>query len=101
VKLVEECVGIGELVRGEHVYRAIRYRVSRFQGMALSGLPVPGVYRIEGSVELDRVPNPAELVGSSLTLKLEDGRALPITLADTGGRVLAEGHGPKHGCSCC
>jgi hypothetical protein len=101
VKLVEEVAGVGELVRGERVFRSIRYRISRFQGMALSGLPVPGLYRIEGSVALDAVPNRSELVGASLTLMLEDGRALAITLADEGGRVLAEGHGPKHGCSCC
>ena len=92
---------MGELIRGEHTFRSVRYRISRFQGMALSGLPVPGLHRIEGSVELDGVPHAAALVGASLTLRLEDGRDLPITLVDAHGRVLAEGHGPKHGCSCC
>jgi hypothetical protein len=92
---------VGELIRGEQTFRSVRYRISRYQGMALSGLPVPGLHRIEGSVGLDDVPHAAELVGATLTLRLEDGRNLPITLVDTGGRVLSEGHGPKHGCSCC
>jgi hypothetical protein len=35
-----------------------------------------------------------------LTLRLQDGRALGITIADTTGRVLAEGHGPSR-CLCC
>ena len=101
MKLVEECAGVGELSRGELVFGSVRYRISRFQGMAASGLPVPGLHRIEGAIALDAVPRPAELVGANLTLKLEDGRALGITLADADGRVLAEGHGPKHGCACC
>jgi len=42
----------------------------------------------------------APFVGSSLVLRLEDGRALGITLADGAGRVLAEGHGPSR-CLCC
>jgi hypothetical protein len=33
-------------------------------------------------------------------LRLEDGRALPVTLADACGRVLSEGHGPSR-CQCC
>jgi hypothetical protein len=47
------------------------------------------------------VRDPAALVGANITLDLEDGRSLALTLADADGRVLAEGHGPGHGCSCC
>jgi hypothetical protein len=49
------------------------------------------------------VDTPADLeplIGQSLTLRLEDGRAIAITIADTTGRVLAEGHGPSR-CLCC
>jgi hypothetical protein len=35
-----------------------------------------------------------------MTLRLEDGRALAITLVDIEGRVLSEGHGPTK-CLCC
>jgi hypothetical protein len=98
LKLVEECTGEGELLRRGEILGRVRYRISRYQGMLEgSGLPVPGMHRIEGSIDLDDATG---LVGASLTLRLEDGRSLPITLAE-GGRVLTEGHGPAHGCSCC
>jgi hypothetical protein len=67
----------------------------------MSGLPIPGLHRIEGSLALSDVPEAAELVGANITLELEDGRSLALTVADASGRVLAEGHGPKHGCGCC
>ena len=99
--LVEECSGIGELISGNEVFRPVQYRISRFQGMAHSGMPVPGLHRIEGSVDLAAIPGAASLIGASLTLRLDDGRTLAITLTGEDGRVLAEGHGPRHGCSCC
>jgi hypothetical protein len=101
VKLVEECAGVGALSwRGERFSR-IPYRISRFQGLTTSGLPIPGLQRIEGAIAIEEVERGARLVGSNVTLELEDGRTLNLTLADDSGRVLAEGHGPKHGCSCC
>jgi hypothetical protein len=50
---------------------------------------------------MSEIEDATGLVGATFTLELEDGRSLNLTLADDGGRVLAEGHGPKHGCSCC
>jgi hypothetical protein len=101
VKLVEECCGVGSLRWRDKTLRTIRYRISRYQGMALSGLPIPGLHRIEGTVELESVPDAAALVGAHVALDLEDGRTLALTVADEHGRVLAEGHGPRHGCGCC
>jgi len=101
LKLVEECSGTGELLFASEVLGAVRYSISRFQGMAPSGMPVPGLHKIEGSIDVEAIPDAASLVGSGLTLRLDDGRTLAITLADERGRVLAEGHGPGHGCSCC
>jgi hypothetical protein len=101
LKLVEEYAGVGSLRMQDREIAAIPYRISRFQGMALSGLPIPGLQRIEGTVTLTNVPDAAGLVGASITLDLEDGRSLALTVADEEGRVLAEGHGPRRGCSCC
>jgi hypothetical protein len=101
LKLVEECAGLGELIAGPQTFQQVPYRISRYQGMASSGLPIPGLHRIEGSIGVEHVPNAAALVGGAFTLKLEDGRSVALTLAAADGRVLAEGHGPKHGCSCC
>jgi hypothetical protein len=99
MKLVEEYAGVGDLEgRGESIPQ-VRYRISRYQGFVEhSGLPVPGVHRIEGSV--DTAADLEPLIGQQLTLRLEDGRALAVTVADTSGRVLVEGHGPSR-CLCC
>ena len=101
LKLVEEYAGVGSLRCGDRTIAAIPYRISRFQGMALSGLPIPGLHRIEGTLALANVPAAADLVGADVTLELEDGRSLALTVADDSGRVLAEGHGPRRGCGCC
>jgi hypothetical protein len=101
LKLVEEYAGVGSLRFGGRTLAAIPYRINRYQGMAVSGLPIPGLHRIEGTLALATVPGAAELVGADVTLELEDGRSLALTVADENGHVLAEGHGPRRGCGCC
>jgi hypothetical protein len=101
MKLIEECQGTGELVRQGQSLRSVGYRVFRYQGMTEgSGMPIPGLFRIEGSIDFDANRDSLEWLGESLGLKLEDGRVLGITLVDTEGRVLSEGHGPSK-CLCC
>ena len=101
MKLVEDATGVGEVVGCRGDAHRVRYRISRYQGMLVgSGMPVPGVHRLEGSIDLAGVADPASLVGEPLTLTLEDGRAIAVTLADAAGRILVEGHGPGR-CSCC
>ena len=101
-KLVEECAGTGQLIDKHAVVREVRYTLSRYQGMLEgSGMPIPGLHRVEGSVDYDGTETPDHLVGSDFTLRLEDGRTLAITLAGRDGRILSVGHGPGRGCSCC
>jgi hypothetical protein len=101
MKLVEETCGIGELASEGVVLREVPYRISRFQGMTEgSGLPIPGLHRIEGSIEFSPNTEPLEWVGVPLSLKLQDGRVIGITLVNTQGRILNEGHGPSK-CLCC
>ena len=97
MKLVEECTGIGDVIREGGVTHGVRYRINRYQLMMPSGLPIPGAHRIEGAIE----PGGADLAGKTITLTLEDGRSMSLTVSDAEGRVLAEGHGPGKGCSCC
>jgi len=101
-KLVEECSGSGDLMQNGAVLRHVRYVINRYQGMLDgSGMPVPGLHRIEGSVDMRLDEHDTSLVGTPLMLRLEDGRTLAVTLVDRSGRVLTEGHGPAGGCSCC
>jgi len=100
MKLVEECSGVGDLSAKGEVLRHVRYKIARYQAFSGNGLPIPGLHRVEGAVDVPARGDLAEFVGTPLILRLEDGRALAITLADAGGRVLAEGHGPSR-CLCC
>jgi len=100
-KLVEESAGQGELSRCGALLHSVRYRISRFQAqLGESGLPVPGVYRIEGTLEFGPSGTPAELIGQAFTLTLDDGRALDVTVTSADGRILTEGRHPR-GCACC
>jgi hypothetical protein len=101
MKLVEESSGIGKLMLNGVALRQVRYRLSRFQGILEgSGLPVPGLHRIEGSIEFIANTDPHEWIGAPLNLKLQDGRVVGITLVNGEGRILTEGHGPTK-CLCC
>ena len=101
MKLVEEYAGVGDLSTQGDVVGRVRYQIARYQGMHdVSGVPIPGLHRIEGSLAAVQTVDFARLVGRSLILRMEDGRALGITLANDDGRVLAEGHGPMK-CLCC
>ena len=98
-KLVEELSGTGELVKDGTVLGAVQYSITRYQGFLVgSGMPIPGLHRIEGSTDYGVAD--VTLIGRPLVLRLEDGRALGVMLADRGGRLLSEGHGPSR-CSCC
>jgi len=89
-------------MRGDDVIRRVRYRIARYQGMLDgSGMPIPGLHRIEGSVDLEGVTIPADAGGGPIMLRLEDGRSVGIAIAGSDGRILEEGHGPGRGCSCC
>ena len=98
-KLVEELSGTGDLEDQGTVLRRVRYSVARYQGMLVgSGMPIPGVHRIEGSTDFEVTD--VSLIGKPLTLRLEDGRALGVVLTARDGRLLSEGHGPSR-CLCC
>jgi hypothetical protein len=100
LKLVEESSGVGQLEFQDDVIPEVKYDVARYQGFSESGLPVPGLFRLEGSIDMGVIGKPEVGVGSDLILRLDDGRALRITLADGEGRILTEGHGPSR-CTCC
>ena len=101
MKLIEDGSGVGELIREGRTLRRVRYQVRRYQGvMEGSGLPIPGLFRIEGSIDFDPAKDSPDWLDTPLTLRLEDGRALGIHVVDSKGRILSEGHGPLK-CMCC
>lgn len=100
MKLIEQCDGTGELQWRGRVFPRIRYHIRRYQGMASSGLPVPGLHRIEGSLDVAAIPEAAQMAGCNLKLRLEDGRSLPVSIESGDGRVLVYGRGPGR-CGCC
>ena len=98
--MTEELTGVGELFQDGTVLRRVRYSITRYQGFLVgSGMPIPGLHRIEGSTDYEVTD--ASLVGRPLMLRLEDGRTIGVTLAARDGRILSEGHGPGGGCQCC
>jgi hypothetical protein len=101
MKLVEERSGQCRLtVRGQS-FGQVPYSINRFQAMTAGGLPVPGLHRIEGRVALDVLPDAAGIEAEmAVSMELEDGRRIDLTLVDLEGRVLAIGHGPGK-CGCC
>jgi hypothetical protein len=101
MKLVEERTGVADLLHKGEILRQVRYRFSRYQGMLEgSGMPIPGLHRIEGAIDFDQARDPADLVGAALVIRLEDGRSLSITMTGRDGHILSEGHGPMR-CLCC
>ena len=100
MKLVEQLSGSGPLIRDNEILFTVRYDIRRFQGMSSSGLPIPGMFRIEGKLDVESSEKLETFVDRPLTLRLEDGRALRITVVDRSGRILSEGHGPTK-CLCC
>lgn len=101
MKKVEESSGVGELRSSEKALCQVGYRLTRFQGLVEeSGLPIPGVHRIEGTLKFKPDTNSQEWIGIPLRLKLEDGRMFGITLVNNEGCILSEGHGPSK-CLCC
>lgn len=97
---VEERHGTGAVTCAGIRYEGVTYEISRFQGMTRAGLPVPGVHRLDGRIELADVKTRAALAGRSIVLHLEDGSVMNLELLDADGRVLAHGHGPGQ-CRCC
>jgi hypothetical protein len=100
VKLVEETSGDGELLLKSLVLRRVRYQIKVFQGMYGNGMPNPTQRTVEGSIEVGAEEGAGDLVGANLTLRLEDGRRIGVTIADESG-AIHQRPACTTGCSCC
>jgi hypothetical protein len=101
VKLVEETSGDGELLLKSHVLRRVRYQIKVFQGLYANGMPNPMQRTVEGSIDVDVAGDgTSDLIGVNLTLRLEDGRRIGVTVADDAG-TIHQRPACTTGCSCC
>jgi hypothetical protein len=100
VKLVEESAGTGDLLLQSLVLRQVRYQIKVFQGMFANGLPNPAQRTVEGSLDFGGDNASADLVGANLTLQLQDGRKIGITISDDTGTIHTR-PACTTGCSCC
>jgi hypothetical protein len=100
MKLVEETSGTGELLLKSLVLRRVRYQIKVFQGMYGNGMPNPMQRTVEGSIEVGAEEGAGDLVGANLTLRLEDGRRIGVTIADDSG-TIHQRPACTAGCSCC
>ena len=100
VKLVEETSGTGELLLKSLLLRRVRYQIKVFQGMYANGMPNPMQRTVEGSIEVGTEEGAGDLVGTNLTLRLEDGRRIGVTIADDSG-TIHQRPACTTGCSCC
>ncbi|HUK32680.1 MAG TPA: hypothetical protein VLV86_02150 [Vicinamibacterales bacterium] len=100
VNLVEETSGTGELLLNKLVLRRVRYQIRVLQGTFGNGLPNPMQRTVEGSIHLNPDDGTSDLVGALLTLRLEDGRRIGVTIADEAG-TIHQRPACTTGCSCC
>jgi len=92
--------GTGRLLRNGETVCPVQYDVTVYQEtLGPGGLPVPGLQRIEGAIEL-RGRDADALIGERLALALDDGRQIGIVLKTADGQIGSCGH-RAFGCSCC
>ena len=89
-RLLEEMSGIGEVSAGGVVLRSTPYTLEVWGEDTEAGhLAHPS---IEGHIDITGISEAVVLAGpTTLTLKLEDGRHLPFSITDTGGKIVGRG----------
>jgi hypothetical protein len=89
-RLLEELSGMGEVYAGGVALRSTPYKLEIFGEETEGGHLAHSV--IEGHIDITGIGEAIVLAGPSmLTLKLEDGRHLPFSITDTGGKIVGRG----------
>ena len=94
---MEETSGDGALLLNSRVLGSVRYQIKVFQGLFGNGLPNPAERTVEGLVDGSDFSG---LLGINLTLQLQDGRRIGITISDESGTIHTR-PACTTGCSCC
>ena len=88
-RTIETLVGVGELRGGDVVLRQVPYHLTRWVDDSVRS---PGVSdeALDGTIDVTGIAEVTVLAGvDDLTLWLEDGRGVAITLTSSGGHVVA------------
>ena len=91
-RTVETFVGVGALRSGDVLLRDVPYRLTRW--VEDDPLPTPDAPQsaVDGTIDITGIAEAAVLAGvDQLTLWLEDGRGLRITLTSSTGHVVGLG----------
>ena len=88
-RAVETLVGVGALRGGDVLLREVPYRLTRWVDDVVA--PPGAAYdALEGTIDITGLAEATVLAGvDDLTLWLEDGRGVAITLTSSGGHVVA------------
>jgi hypothetical protein len=85
LRTLERLTGIGPVTHENGgLVREMRYHITTFREF-IDG-DIPGLRSIQGKVELEGM-EAFELIGESLTLRLEDGRILDFFISNSDGRI--------------
>ena len=89
-RLLQEMSGVGEVRAGDVLLRSTPYRLEIWGEDTDAGFLAHPT--IEGHIDITGIGEALVLAGpSSLTLRLEDGRHLPFSITDTGGKIVGRG----------
>ena len=92
-KLLYELAGQGSLFQGDEKLLDIRYDLKFFQEVVITGGEerITGLTDFFGSLTPDDQYQLAMLVGNDLTLRMEDGRCLEVTVVSNRGNIQKRG----------
>ncbi|MDA2933631.1 hypothetical protein MYX82_04750 [Acidobacteria bacterium AH-259-D05] len=93
-KLIYELTGKGSLFQGDKKFLDIGYDLKFFQEIIVTASGeerITGLTDFSGSVSPSDQYQLAMLVGNKLTLHLEDGRCLDVTVMSNRGKIINHG----------
>jgi hypothetical protein len=90
---VERLKGMATILRadGSEVGRRPYHLTIWQQMLDAGGEQIPGLFQIEGRIDLQEMEGYSLVIAGELILKLEDGRSLPFFFTNNDGRIAARG----------
>lgn len=91
-RVLESLRGVGQIFAGEVLLRQATYQISLWVEDGTGAEAERGPVHLDGHLDIAGVGEAVVLAAAQdLTLRLEDGRRLPIVLSGTGGGIAGRG----------